>query len=96
MGVEPWEFEQQPQRRLSAKARKVIVWLWVNRYGGKQIEVARKLSASTAAVSKWYTRAVTGIGELEVLCDRVVEQLPSLLARKGEPQTIRYNLKYED
>ena len=90
IGLEPSEFEQQPKKRKCVTARQLIVWLWVRRYRGKQIEVARRLNTSTAAVSKWYSRAVLKIVELKKIADDITSKLPSMLS--GE--TVKANVVY--
>ncbi len=80
VGLEPREFEQQPRKRTSALARQLIVWIWVQKCGGKQIDLARKLETSTAAVSKWYGRAVRRCVELEHLQGKIISKLPSMVA----------------
>lgn len=80
MGLEPWEFEQQPRRRDCAAARQLIVWIWVQHCGGKQIDVSRKLNTSTAAVSKWYGRAIRRTVEQESIRAEILSKLPSMVA----------------
>ncbi len=84
VGVEPWEFEQRPKQSACALVKKAVTWLWVQRYQGRQIEVARSLDASTAAVSRWYGRAVSQIGDLEPLCDAIATQLTDKEAGRAE------------
>ena len=79
VGTEPWEFEYQPGRRSSALARRLIVFLWVSDFGGSQAEVARKLNATSPAVSQWYSRAVTQLPDLSPDLDAVRGQFPSYL-----------------
>jgi hypothetical protein len=95
-GVEPWEFEQQPKRRKPALARRLITLLWVHRFKGGQIEIARKLNASTSAVSKWHGRAVEQMPQLDALCDQILEQFPTMLAGKDEKRKVLYGFEYED
>ena len=96
MGLEPWEFDQQPQKRPCATARQLIVWIWVQRCGGKQIDVSRKLETSTAAVSKWYGRAVLRNIELEPIRDEILSKLPSMVAGKLPPTDVVYGFRYTD
>jgi hypothetical protein len=94
VGLEPWEFEQQPKKRKSALARQLIVWIWVRRFKGKQIEVARRLETSTAAVSKWYGRAVTDAVELQELEDAILSKMPSMLSGEIPKTTVIYGFKH--
>lgn len=96
VGVEPWEFEQQPKIRRSVLARQVITWLWVQSYGGKQIEIARELDAKTSAVSRWYGRAVQQIVELEPYCDEVQSKFPTLLSQDGGRSKVVYGFEYDE
>ena len=97
LGLEPWEFERQPKRRVPALARRIVTYLWVQRYRQPQIGVARRLCVSTGAVSRWYAKAVREITEIEPLCDEVVSNLPEKNRKteaKGDQGT-RYNLQLE-
>jgi hypothetical protein len=69
--LEPWEFEQRPRIRRSMLARRVITWLWVRRFHGRQIDIARHLRVSSSVVARWYGEAVRRITDFEPICDRV-------------------------
>lgn len=97
VGLEPWEFEQQPKRRVPALARRIVTYLWVRRYNQPQIALARRLCVSTGAVSRWYSKAVREIPQIESLCDEVISNLPKT-KRKTKAKTdhgTRYNLQLE-
>jgi hypothetical protein len=96
MGLEPWEFEQQPKRRECAMARQIIVWLWVRKFCGRQIDVARKLETSTAAVSKWYGRAVKKVVELELIKDEILNGIPSMVAGELPKTKVVYGVRHID
>ncbi len=66
VGLEPWVFEQQPKSRLSVHARRIITWLWVRRFGGRQVDLARHFNVASSLVSRWYGRAVANLPDLEV------------------------------
>jgi hypothetical protein len=96
LGLEPWEFEQQPRRRGPALARRVITYLWVQRFKQPQIEIVRHFCLSTGAVSRWYSKAVIEINEIEPLCDDVVSRLPQKDAKEKKEaveRRVRFNLK---
>ena len=95
VGVEPWEFEHQPKCRLSALARRLIVFLWVSEFGGSQSEVARKLKVSSPAVSKWFSRAVSDLPNLEVNLDAIKTSFPSFLEGADTSVRTRVLLEYE-
>jgi hypothetical protein len=95
VGVEPWTFAHQPKKESSALVRRVIVFLWVHAYGGTQIEVARKLNASTPAVSRWYSRAVETLPDLETLLDEIKGRFPTWLEGADTSNRIRYVLDVE-
>ncbi len=100
LNIEPWEFQDQPKRRLPALARRIIVWLWVQRYHRPQIEICRHLRVSTAAVSRWYSKAIAEINEIEPMCDMVVSTLAAKPIKPGSSKTgerrIRYTFSVED
>ena len=99
IGLEPWEFEQRPRIRRSMLARRVITWLWIRRYQGRQIDIARHLRVLSSVVSRWYGKAVEQIVELEEICDRV-ENLIESHDRSSKSQVperrIRYGLTMND
>jgi len=76
LGLERWEFDQQPKRPRPRTARMVVTWLWIRRYDGKQADVARLLKAPSSRVSSWYGEAVKRLPELEPLMDSVEGSLP--------------------
>jgi hypothetical protein len=99
LNLEPWEFEDQPQRRRPALARRIITYLWVKRYKKAQIDIARHLNVTTGAVSRWYAKAVRTITDIEPICDMIEQSL----SRDGQPHSasqndisIRYNLQFEE
>lgn len=92
VGLEPWVFEQRPKARLSVRARQIITWLWVQRYGGRQVELGRHLSISVSLVSRWYGRAVSALPELEVEIDQIVGLLPPPTPDHG--QSLESNTRY--
>ena len=97
VGLEPWEFEQQPKRRVPALARRIVNYLWVQRYKQPQIALVRRLCVSTGAVSRWYSKSVREITEIESLCDEIVSNLTEK-KRKTKVKTnhgTRYNLLLE-
>lgn len=103
IGLEPWEFEQRPRIRRSMLARRVLTWLWVRRYQGRQIDVVRTLKVSSAVVSRWYGDAVEQVVDLEELCDRVENLIDSqyrLKKKKNQKSKkeshIRYGLTMDD
>ena len=95
LGLAPWEFENQPKRKPCALARKVIVYLWVHEFGGRQADVARALRADSGAVARWYSRALRDPGELEPLCDSIKEQFPSILSKEQTDGRVRYSFELE-
>lgn len=97
--LEPWEFEQRPRMRRSMLARRVITWLWVRRFQGRQIDIARHLRVSSSVVARWYGEAVRRIADLEPLCDRVESLIPNqggTAPSPGAKRTIRYGLTMDD
>jgi len=76
LGLEPWEFEQQPKRRRPQTARAVATWIWVKAVGGTQAEVARALRVNSVIVSNWYGKAVRTLPVLQPVIDEVLRALP--------------------
>jgi hypothetical protein len=95
LGLEPWEFEDQPKQRRCALARRIIVYMWVKLYGGTQAEVARELRADSGAVSRWYTKALQDAGDIEPLCDKIKSLFPSILANEITPGKVRFSFEIE-
>lgn len=65
VGVEPWVFDHRPKARLSARARRLLAYTWIHRCAGRQVEIARHFNVASSLVSRWYTRAVDNLPELE-------------------------------
>jgi REP element-mobilizing transposase RayT len=76
LGLNEWEFVQQPSRRRPHTARLLVTWIWVHVFHGTQTEVARALKTSTANVSNWYGGAVRNLPELQPVIDEVLKSLP--------------------
>jgi putative transposase len=102
IGLEPWEFEQRPRIRRSMLARRVLTWLWVRRYHGRQIDIARSLKVSSSVVSRWYGEAVERIVELEEICGRVESSIKSRArpvenkSKKSKSRIHYYDLTMDD
>lgn len=97
--LEPWEFESQPKRRRPSLARRLIAWLWVHHYEGKQIEVARALKASTGSVASWYGTAVANAAELDALADPIVQRLAHPRSRRAAARrthAVRFHVDVDD
>jgi REP element-mobilizing transposase RayT len=97
VGLEPWEFEQQPKRRGPALARRIVTYLWVQRYRQPQIRLVRHLCVSSGAVSRWLSKAVGERVEIEATCDEVVLNLPKKRRTMKEKVSrgTRFNLQIE-
>jgi REP element-mobilizing transposase RayT len=95
LGLESWEFENQPKAKRAALARRVILYLWVNEYGGRQADVARAMHADSGAVARWYTKALKDAGDLEPLCSRIKSQFPSILSQEDMDPKVRYSFEIE-
>lgn len=98
LGLERWEFDQQPRRKAPHKARLIVTWLWVREFGGSQADVARALSTRAANVSNWYGAAVRHLPDIEPLLDTVVAALS-----EGDEETpwktskrVHYHLAIDD
>ncbi len=99
LGLEPWAFESQPKRRSPAQARRLITWLWVHHYGGKQVEVARALKASTGTVASWYGLAVANAAEMDEQGSAIIQALARRRQRKAAaktPQALRFHVDVDE
>ena len=76
VGVDEWEFWQQPKRVRPRTVRMIVTWLWVQRFGGTQAHIARSWKAHSSMVSSWYGTAVRRLPDLEPLMDEVLRNLP--------------------
>lgn len=63
--VDPLELEERPRTQASASVKRLVVWLWVHEYAGKQIEVARALGLPSAMVSRYYGQALQAAGDYD-------------------------------
>ncbi|MBN2716565.1 MAG: transposase [Deltaproteobacteria bacterium] len=77
VNIDAKDFMRYPKRKPCALARKIIVYLWVVEYGGKQSDVARKIKASTGAVTRWYGKVIQHIEDFEPLIVKVQQKLKS-------------------
>jgi len=95
--LEPWEFESQPKRRGPARARRLITWLWVHHYGGKQVEVARTLKASTGSVASWYGNAVANAASMDEDGEAIIQRLKRRRGKKAAPsQAVRFHVDVDE
>lgn len=81
LNLDAVEFTERPQATRGHLARQLIAWIWVHHLGGRQVEVARELSAPTYAVARWYGNAVRTAHHLEELAEAVLH------ATTRQPQT---------
>ena len=98
VGLEPWVFEQRPKAQLSARARRIIAWLWVQRYGGRQVDLARHLKVAVSLVSRWHGRAVSALPDLEVEMDQIETLVPAPMpsGERSPRSNIRYSVMVYD
>ena len=75
LNIDAKDFMRAPKRRPCALARKIIVYLWVVEYGGKQADVAVKLKASTGAVTRWYGKVIKQIDTFEPLILKIQKRM---------------------
>lgn len=91
VGVEPWEFDNQPRKRNSVLARRLITFLWIREFNGIQSDVGKKLKASSGTVSGWFSKAVENLPDYEPQIDRIKRQLPTDFKEAGPPKRIRFS-----
>ena len=86
MHVDRALFDEKPKRRGPRLARQVAARVWVRDYKGKQVELARHLSARVEQVSRWYANALQGDEALMAAYHEVVASLP-LIEPDGDDVT---------
>lgn len=99
LDLEPWEFESQPKRRGPSRARRLIAWLWVHHYDGKQVEVARALKASTASVAHWYGASVADAANIDAEASVIIQRLRRARRSGSKPspsQTVRFHVDVDE
>lgn len=80
--LEPWEFEKRPRARRCVEARRAVIWLWVHEFGGQQIDVARALRVSTAAVAQQYAVCMRRVSESDDIAGMMLAVLDAQLVAK--------------
>jgi len=99
MALDPWEFEKRPRARACGVAKRIIIWLWVHEFGGMQIEVARELNLSTAAVAQHYATCMRSAAEQDELASAVLPLLTAAKRSQGAgkraPRKARFHLDDE-
>lgn len=75
-------FAKHPRVRLCAHAKRLTTWIWVREYDGQQIDVARMLGITTAAVSRQYSEAVQDAADYEAQGSAAIAVLQAKLTRR--------------
>ncbi|MBN2674254.1 MAG: transposase [Deltaproteobacteria bacterium] len=75
LNIDKKDFVAFPKRKPCALARRVIVYIWVAEFGGKQNDVSKRLSASTGAVTRWYGKAIRDLNAMEPLVVKILEKM---------------------
>jgi REP element-mobilizing transposase RayT len=78
--------EERPKARDCTHAKRLITWLWVHEYGGKQIDVARLLELETGAISRHYRYALTRAGEFDEQASAVAAVLKGRGKQRARPR----------
>lgn len=63
--VDPIELSERPKSNKSARVKRLVTWLWVHEYEGKQVDVARALRLDRTVVSHHYRQAVRYAGDYD-------------------------------
>ena len=61
-----------------------MTWIWVQQYGGQQIEVAREFKVTTGAVSQWYRAAMQDAACYEEAASNLVSLLETHRRQRGK------------
>ena len=108
LDLDPVQVEIRPKARSHVHAKKVLIWLWVREFEGKQIEVARLLGVSTAAVSSLYGDVVGHASDFEEQGSAIValsargarqkkEKVSSRAPNRGKrAQRVRYHVTVDE
>jgi len=97
-GLDRIDLDVGEQSRPLVMARRLVTWVWVRRLGGKQVEVARELRASSSVVARWYSSSAQLAAELDALADDVVHRLRRSVRGGGAPKKktrVRYEVGHD-
>ena len=75
-------FDLRPRAASHVHAKRLLMWLWVREYEGKQIEVARLLGITTASASALYAQTVAAAAEFDQEGSVVAARLAARQRRK--------------
>jgi len=81
-GVSALELDESPRGRRAAGVKKLVVWMWVHEYAGRQADVARALRLDTSVVSRHYGDALASAAEH----DEEATAVTALLAKRKPPR----------
>jgi len=81
-GVSALELDESPRGRRAAGVKKLVVWMWVHEYAGRQADVARALRLDTSVVSRHYGDALVSAAEH----DEEATAVAALLAKRKRPR----------
>ncbi len=81
--LDPVQIELRPRAKAHVHARRLLTWLWVREYAGKQIEVARLLSVTTPTVADYMRFAVCHAADF----DEQGSALATLVAKRRRLST---------
>ncbi len=91
VGIELNDFEARPKSRKGILARKLLVWMWVKEYGGRQVDIVTELGVTSQMVSRWYSRAIEHAAIMDGHSSQVLRLAPLKMGRK---KTKRRKLQY--
>lgn len=74
--LDPMQVELRPRAKAHVHARRLLTWLWVREYAGKQIEVARLLNVSTPTVAEYMRYAVCHAADFDVQGSAIAALIP--------------------
>jgi REP element-mobilizing transposase RayT len=82
-GLSALELDERPRSHAVSAAKKLVVWMWVHEYRGRQVDVARALHLDTSVVSRHYGAALASAPEH----DQEATAVAGLLAKRRRPRT---------
>jgi hypothetical protein len=82
--VDPLVLEERPRTQAAATVKRLVVWLWLHEYAGKQSEVGRALGLDSSMVTRYYGQALAVAGDYDEEATAV-----TALLRKKTPKSTR-------
>lgn len=73
--VSALSFDARPKARSSGEVKRLVVWIWMQVYEGKQSELSRGLGLASSMVSRYYGQVLAAAGEYDRDTKAIVARL---------------------